>query len=81
MAYIYIYIYISTNLTIINNLIFYETKEQHRTEKSIQSVILTYGSEEVVASLSKAYPIRIIVRTSERGLSSAVCKGFNEACG
>ena len=39
------------------------------------------GSEEVVASLSKAYPIRIIVRTSERGLSSAVCKGFNEACG
>lgn len=40
------------------------------------------GSEEVVNELTKTYPtVRIIVRTKERGLSSAVLRGFNEARG
>lgn len=40
------------------------------------------GSVEEVAKLQKeGYTIRIIVRTNERGLSSAVLRGFNEAKG
>lgn len=40
------------------------------------------GSEEAVAKMAgKGYPVRIIVRTKERGLSSAVLKGFDEARG
>lgn len=40
------------------------------------------GSVEEVESLKKqGYNVRIIVRTDERGLSSAVLKGFNEAKG
>lgn len=39
------------------------------------------GSEELVTELSKKYPCRIIVRTTERGLSSAVLRGFEEAQG
>ncbi len=37
------------------------------------------GSEEIVAELAARYPIRIIVRTNERGLSSAVLRGFEQA--
>lgn len=37
------------------------------------------GSEEKVKELAQQYPIRIIVRTTERGLSSAVLRGFQEA--
>ncbi len=37
------------------------------------------GTVEAVAELSKTFPIRLITRTNERGLSSAVVRGFNEA--
>jgi len=37
------------------------------------------GSEEKVAELAGQYPVRIIVRTQERGLSSAVLAGFAAA--
>ncbi len=37
------------------------------------------GSQAAVEKLSGRYPIRIIVRTEERGLSSAVIRGFAEA--
>lgn len=39
------------------------------------------GSEEKVNALGKQYNVRIIVRTTERGLSSAVIRGFNEGQG
>lgn len=39
------------------------------------------GSAEIVAELSATYPVRIVVRTHERGLSSAVLRGFAEATG
>ncbi|KAN0064502.1 dolichol-P-mannose synthesis [Thecaphora frezii] len=40
------------------------------------------GSEETVAALqSEGYNVRIVVRTTERGLSSAVVRGFREAKG
>ena len=37
--------------------------------------------EEVEALRDEGYNIRIIVRTNERGLSSAVVRGFKEAKG
>ena len=39
------------------------------------------GSEQIVNELGKKYNARIIVRTLERGLSSAVIRGFEEAKG
>jgi dolichol-phosphate mannosyltransferase len=39
------------------------------------------GSAEIVADLAALFPVRIIVRTNERGLSSAVLRGFQEARG
>ncbi|OQR93278.1 hypothetical protein THRCLA_22322 [Thraustotheca clavata] len=40
------------------------------------------GSEDVIKKLaSKGYNVQIIVRTTERGLSSAVLRGFKEARG
>lgn len=40
------------------------------------------GSAEAVADLQRTYPnVRIIVRTDERGLSSAVLRGFADANG
>lgn len=40
------------------------------------------GTAEKVKELAaKGYPVRIIVRTTERGLSSAVMRGFNEGKG
>lgn len=39
------------------------------------------GSQEVVEELGKTWPVRIITRTLERGLSSAVLRGFKEAKG
>ncbi len=40
------------------------------------------GSEEAVALLGKeGHPVRIVTRTEERGLSSAVLRGFEEARG
>ncbi len=37
------------------------------------------GTVESVDSLAKTYPIRLITRVGERGLSSAVVRGFTEA--
>lgn len=37
------------------------------------------GSEQEVAELSREYPVRIVVRTRDRGLSKAVLCGFEEA--
>ena len=37
------------------------------------------GSEEKINELGKKFAVRIIVRTKERGLSSAVMRGFDEA--
>ncbi len=39
------------------------------------------GSVELVESLRPTYPVRMIVRTAERGLSTAVLRGFSEAQG
>ncbi len=37
------------------------------------------GTEETVQSLAKEYPVRLITRTEERGLSSAVLEGLRQA--
>lgn len=37
------------------------------------------GAEKVVEGLTRELPVRLIVRTNERGLSSAVIRGFEEA--
>jgi dolichol-phosphate mannosyltransferase len=37
------------------------------------------GSVEIIHELSRVYPVRIVLRTGERGLSSAVIRGFAEA--
>lgn len=37
------------------------------------------GTEEVVARLTGEFDVRLIVRTNERGLSSAVLEGFRQA--
>ena len=39
------------------------------------------GSVETVEELARRFPVRIVVRTQERGLSSAVLRGFEEAMG
>lgn len=39
------------------------------------------GTADLARSLSTQYPLKVIVRTSERGLASAVVRGFNEASG
>ena len=39
------------------------------------------GTAEAVKSLSRKYPVKVIVRTDERGLASAVVAGFKEAKG
>ena len=37
------------------------------------------GTDQIAADLAKKWPIRLITRTHERGLSSAVVRGFEEA--
>lgn len=39
------------------------------------------GTERVIGELSKRHPVRLITRTTERGLSSAVVRGFDDAAG
>jgi dolichol-phosphate mannosyltransferase len=39
------------------------------------------GTAELAKSLSSKYPVSVIVRTTERGLASAVVAGFNQARG
>jgi len=37
------------------------------------------GTSECVSGLADRYPVRLVTRTNERGLSSAVIRGFDEA--
>lgn len=37
------------------------------------------GTEDIVASLGEAYPVQVLVRRGERGLSTAVLAGFKHA--
>jgi dolichol-phosphate mannosyltransferase len=39
------------------------------------------GSAELIGQLAQRHPVRIVVRTQDRGLSSAVIRGFREAAG
>ena len=39
------------------------------------------GTSELAKSLSSKYPLKVILRTSERGLASAVVAGFDQATG
>ena len=39
------------------------------------------GTAEVATALASQYPVRVIVRKDERGLGSAVVRGFKEARG
>jgi dolichol-phosphate mannosyltransferase len=39
------------------------------------------GTSELAKSLSSQYPVSVLVRTTERGLASAVVAGFNQAKG
>jgi len=39
------------------------------------------GTAELAKSLSPKYPVKVIVRTTEHGLASAVVAGFNQASG
>jgi len=39
------------------------------------------GTSELAKSLSSKYPVSVLVRTTERGLASAVVAGFNQAKG
>ncbi len=39
------------------------------------------GTEEIVAALASQYPVKLIVRRHQRGLSSAVLAGFEQAQG
>lgn len=39
------------------------------------------GTSELAKSLSSTYPVSVLVRTTERGLASAVVAGFNQAKG
>ena len=61
-------------------------KYDYKTKKNVEMVIVDDnsrdGSVEVVEELKKrGYPVDIIVRTKERGLSSAVIHGFKNAKG
>jgi len=39
------------------------------------------GTEEIISKLNKTFPVRLILRKNEKGLSSAVLRGFSEAKG
>src|SRR4030042_1634908 len=39
------------------------------------------GTAKAAQSLPPGYPVRVIVRKNERGLASAVVKGFSESAG
>ncbi|ORX96115.1 dolichol phosphate beta-d-mannosyltransferase-like protein [Basidiobolus meristosporus CBS 931.73] len=64
----------------------YAALQENQMENTTEIIIVDDnsrdGTEELVNKLaSEGYPVRVIVRTTERGLSSAVLRGFNEAQG
>lgn len=72
------------NITPLTEQIF-EALKKENLDKVTELIIVDDnsrdGTEEAVKKLEKDYPVRLIVRTNERGLSSAVTRGFAEAKG
>jgi len=54
---------------------------QYRYELVIVDDNSPDGTSELARKLSAEYPLKIIVRTDERGLASAVVRGFEESGG
>ena len=71
------------NLAPLSEMIHSALKEagEHAYEIIIMDDNSQDGSIEKVAELEKQYPIRIVTRTENRGLSPAVIDGFGEAKG
>ena len=73
------------NIVPLTESIFKELKNRHIEENTVELIIVDDnskdGTEELIKELQIKYPIRVIVRTTERGLSSAVVRGFDEAKG
>jgi len=64
----------------------FEDSESPISVESVELIVVDDNSrdgsvEEVDALREEGYNVRIVVRTSERGLSSAVVRGFREATG
>lgn len=59
----------------------HEVLSKYRYELVIVDDNSPDGTAELARSLSTKYPLKVIVRTAERGLASAVVRGFNEASG
>lgn len=55
--------------------------EPYTTELIIVDDDSQDGTDTVISELSQAYPVRLVVRKGERGLSTAVLRGFTEARG
>ncbi|KAI8903991.1 dolichol phosphate beta-d-mannosyltransferase-like protein [Gorgonomyces haynaldii] len=69
------------NLKPLVERVFQSVKDKKTTEIIIVDDNSQDGSFEIIEQLKKKYNVRIIVRTKERGLSSAVMRGFEEARG
>lgn len=69
------------NLEALTNRLFKSLQNPKNCELIIVDDNSCDGSEELVKKLSSSFNVRIIVRKDERGLSSAVLKGFDEAKG
>ncbi|UCG84187.1 MAG: glycosyltransferase family 2 protein [Dehalococcoidia bacterium] len=59
----------------------HEVLSQYRYELVIVDDNSPDGTADLARTLSEKYPLKVIVRTEERGLASAVVRGFNEASG
>lgn len=61
----------------------YAALKDHQLDTSTQLIVVDDnsqdGTERIINELAATYPVRIIVRTTETGLSSAVLRGFAEA--
>ncbi|KAJ3199578.1 dolichol-P-mannose synthesis, partial [Clydaea vesicula] len=61
----------------------FNSLQKYNLDKSTELIIVddnsNDGSKELIDQLSKYYNVKILVRTKERGLSSAVLHGFSNA--